>query len=94
MNEFFGWFCLGGTVIGLGLGGLFVLIFSPRVAVPGWLFILLSTCLVATLGGFLGVAVDVALQNPTPILGMIGTIGGVVAGAYYGCSVFQTRMSL
>ena len=94
MSEFFGWICLGGVVVGLGIGGLFVLIFSPRVVVPGWLFILLSASLVATLGGFLGVAVDIALQNPTPVLGIIGGIGGLAMGAYYGRSVFQARVSL
>jgi hypothetical protein len=92
MENLGGLACLGGFV-GLGFLGIFVLWFSPRVIVPRWLFALLSLCLPASLGVFLGVALDVAFLNHAPLFALIGAGTGVAAGGYFALDVYRVGPS-
>jgi hypothetical protein len=93
LNDLCGWSCLGGVAVGLGFVGLFLLLFSPRVVVPFWLFASFSVCLAASLGAFLGIALDIILRNSAPILTAVGVCAGMAVGAYYAIGVYRTPSS-
>jgi hypothetical protein len=93
MNQLCAWSCFGGIVVGLGFLGLFVLLFSPTVSAPFWLFALPSIGLPTGLGLFLGAAFDVVFRNNAPVFAAIGAITGVVAGSYYAINLYRPRAS-
>ncbi len=92
MSSFFGWACILG-VVGLGALGMFLLLFSPRITIPFWLFAVLSICLPTGLGLFLGAVLDVAFQNNAPVFAAIGAVLGATTGAYYAFGVYRVRLS-